>query len=242
MKTVFSRLCFLAWLIPASLFAQEAPRPTSPVALARPRLVMFSTGHRQYVAKSYCVFKTVFSGMANPRLFQEAPRPTITSLYPDAVHAGWEGVLKIKGTNFDNRSFALIDGKAPQTTYKSETLLEVELKTSLYPDAVHAGWEGVLKIKGTNFDNRSFALIDGKAPQTTYKSETLLEVELKSDITGTPGNKGVKVHSGAGGLSSEKILVVLKGSTAAKSHSVPIARTGGAIPTGRDPAGFHFLP
>ena len=143
MKTVVPRLCILALLIPASLFAQEAPRPTI---------------------------------------------------------------------------------------------------TSLYPDAVHAGWKGVLKIKGTNFDNRSFALIDGKAPQTTYKSETLLEVELTSDITGTPGNKGVKVHSGGGGLSSEKILVVLKGSTAAKSHSVPIARTGGAITTGRDPAGFHFLP
>ena len=90
--------------------------------------------------------------------------------------------------------------------------------TSLYPDAVYAGWEGVLKIKGTNFDNGSFALIDGKVPTTTYKSETLLEAEVTSDITRTPGSKSVKVHTGGGGLSNEKILVVREGSTRAKSH------------------------
>ena len=90
--------------------------------------------------------------------------------------------------------------------------------TSLYPDAVYAGWEGVLKIKGTNFDNRSFALIDGKVPTTTYKSATLLEAEVTSDITRTPGSQSVKVHTGGGGLSNEKILVVREGSTRAKSH------------------------
>ncbi len=91
--------------------------------------------------------------------------------------------------------------------------------TSLDPETVHKGWEGVLKIRGTNFDRRSFALVDGKVPATTFKSETLLEADVTKDITRTPGRKSVKVHTGGGGLSNEKTLEVLKDATSAQNQS-----------------------
>ena len=84
---------------------------------------------------------------------------------------------------------------------------------SLYPNSVHKGWEGLLRVKGTNFDKRSFALIDGSVPKTTYINENLIEVELTKDITRLPGSKRVKVHTGGGGLSNVKILLVRETTT-----------------------------
>ena len=73
----------------------------------------------------------------------------------------------------------------------------------LDPSTVRRDWEGTVNIHGSNFDNGSFAFFDAKNPKTTFKSTSLLEVEVKRDITGTAGTKKVKVHTGAGDLSNE---------------------------------------
>jgi hypothetical protein len=91
--------------------------------------------------------------------------------------------------------------------------------TSLDPDAVPQGWEGTLQVKGSNFDKGSFVLIDGKVPKTTYKSDSLLEAELKKDITGMAGSKVVKVHTGEGSVSNDKTLVVRSGVALNKASS-----------------------
>jgi hypothetical protein len=78
----------------------------------------------------------------------------------------------------------------------------------LNPDTVNRDWEGTVEIHGSNFDSGSFAFFDGMNPKTIYKSDSLLEVEVKKDITGTTGTKKVKVHTGSGSLSNEVDFVV----------------------------------
>ena len=78
----------------------------------------------------------------------------------------------------------------------------------LDPGTVDKGWEGVLNIQGSNFDVGSFALVDGRVPPTTFKSDSLLEADVKRNITDTPGSKVVKVHTGAGDVSNDKTWTV----------------------------------
>lgn len=78
----------------------------------------------------------------------------------------------------------------------------------LNPDTVKRDWEGTVEIHGSNFDSGSFAFFDGVIPKTNYKSDSLLEAELKKNITGTTGTKKVKVHTGSGSLSNEVNFVV----------------------------------
>src|SRR2546422_1679655 len=80
----------------------------------------------------------------------------------------------------------------------------------LDPASVEPGWEGVLRIQGSGFDKDSFALIDGNVPKMTYKSDTLLEADVKKDITAKEGKKIVKVHTGGGDLSNEAYWYVRK--------------------------------
>lgn len=78
----------------------------------------------------------------------------------------------------------------------------------LEPNTVKRDWEGTVEIHGSNFDRGSFALFDGVVPKTIYKSDSLLEAEVKKNITGSAGTKKVKVHTGAGSLSNEVDFVV----------------------------------
>jgi hypothetical protein len=78
----------------------------------------------------------------------------------------------------------------------------------LNPATVDRDWEGTVEIHGSNFDRGSFAFFDGVILKTTYKSDSLLEVEVKKNITGTAGTKKVKVHTGSGSLSNEVNFVV----------------------------------
>jgi hypothetical protein len=72
----------------------------------------------------------------------------------------------------------------------------------LDPDRVEQGWEGAVELHGSGFDNGSFALFDGAALRTNYRSDTLLEAEVKGNITGTSGTKEVKVHKSDGSVSN----------------------------------------
>ena len=73
----------------------------------------------------------------------------------------------------------------------------------LNPKTVARDWEGTVEIHGSNFDNGSVVFFGGKTLLATFKSASLLEVEVKKDITGTAGTKKVKVHTAAGDLSNE---------------------------------------
>jgi hypothetical protein len=106
------------------------------------------------------------------------------------------------------QDLGLLQVPAPGATDKK--VLAAPTIASLDPASVQQAWEGVLKVDGSNFDSGSFVLIDGRVPRTTYKSASLLEADVKSNITGTPGNKVVKVHTGAGEVSNEKTWTVAK--------------------------------
>lgn len=80
--------------------------------------------------------------------------------------------------------------------------------TSIDPPVVAKDFEGSVKVIGTNFDMASFVLIGGLVPRSTFKNDRLIEAELKKNITSVLGTKTVKVHTGSGGVSNEKHLVV----------------------------------
>jgi hypothetical protein len=85
---------------------------------------------------------------------------------------------------------------------------EIPIISALDPDTVSQGWEGVMKVYGSGFDKGSFVLIDGLGPRVTRQSSSLIEVQLNTDITGSVGDKVVKVHTNAGDVSEGKVLRV----------------------------------
>ncbi len=82
---------------------------------------------------------------------------------------------------------------------------------ALEPATVDRGWQGVLGVQGSNFAASSFAVIDGRVPPTRFKSDSLLEVDVDTDITGTAGRKAVRVYAGDGGVSDEQAWTVTEG-------------------------------
>jgi hypothetical protein len=101
----------------------------------------------------------------------------------------------------------------------NEKSTEIPTISALDPDAVNQGWEGIMKVYGSGFDNGSFVLINGAAPRTTYKSSNLLEAQLNIEITGDVGDKEVKVHTSAGEVSDSRTLTVKAQQTTAPTEA-----------------------
>ncbi len=82
--------------------------------------------------------------------------------------------------------------------------------SSISPTQIKQGWTGTLRVTGSRFDSNTYVFIDhgAKIPSRRVLSDTLIEVQLGPDITGSPRDRTVEVRNGEGEFSDELRLVV----------------------------------
>lgn len=83
--------------------------------------------------------------------------------------------------------------------------------SSISPTSVKQGWTGTMKIVGGHFDINSYAFFDygSNIPVRHIKSDTLMDVDVTTDVTRLPHTWKVVIHNNDGSESDELSFVVI---------------------------------
>ena len=79
---------------------------------------------------------------------------------------------------------------------------------SIDPQSVNQNDEVTLRLLGDGFSEGAYAMVAAYVPRTEFVSGQELAAHLTTRITGSTGDKEVKVHNPDGGLSNAKTLRV----------------------------------
>jgi IPT/TIG domain-containing protein len=80
----------------------------------------------------------------------------------------------------------------------------------LNPAEAKINWEGTVRIHGDNFGAQPYVLFGDDSPVISGSAPTYIDVQVTKRVTGTAGDKIVKVHNTSDGTLSNEVTFSVK--------------------------------